>query len=236
MIRSLALAAIALLGLFASGCYVRARPVRSATYTGTATVQATASAPQGVVVYQPPPAPRATVAVTARPPAPYSNAVWVDGHWQWNGAQYVWVDGHWVQGRAGHVYVQPRWERRGNGYVYVSGSWRRGAGRGSVTVRRPRTNVVVRQPARPRTRVRVGARRPRGRTTTTVVQQPNGGQTTVRSTTRPRSRGPVGTIRRRQNRRQNRHQNRRQNNTVRVQGSGSVSTMGGSGRATVRVR
>ena len=115
-----------LLGLLAlsSGCYatVRTRPVYVQP-VATATV-ATAPAPQGVVVYQAPPAPRATVAV--RPAAPVQGAVWVQGHWQWNGAQYIWVQGSWLQPRAGAVYVQPRWERRGRGYVYVQGTWRPG--------------------------------------------------------------------------------------------------------------
>jgi hypothetical protein len=126
------LAALAL--TFASGCYatVRARPVYVQP-VATATVT-TAPAPQGVVVYQAPPAPRATVSV--RPAAPWAGAVWVQGNWQWNGAQYVWVQGRWLQPRAGAVYVQPRWQRRGRGYVYVQGSWR-GNGRGR-TVRRQR--------------------------------------------------------------------------------------------------
>ncbi len=228
MIRSLTLAALALVGLFASGCYVRARPARTVTYSGTVSATAGAPAAQGVVVYQAPPPAQATIAVNARPPAPYPNSVWVDGHWEWNGNQYVWMNGYWVQGRVNHVYIQPRWERRGNGYVYVTGSWRPASGRSRVVVQRPRTNVVV-QPAAPRATIRVGGR-PRGRTTTTVVQQPRG-QTTVRTVGPPR--GPTTTVRQ-----QNRRRNNRPRGTVRVQGSGTVRTQGasGSGRATVRVR
>ncbi|MCS6798388.1 MAG: hypothetical protein NZ898_07650 [Myxococcota bacterium] len=104
------------------GCYARAR------------VHAYPAA--GVVVYQPPPPPR--VVITTPPPPPYPGAVWVEGHWTWNGYTYVWVDGHWIQPRAGYVWVQPRWVRRGGGWVYVQGSWR--------AAPRPRRSVVVVQP------------------------------------------------------------------------------------------
>lgn len=119
-----------------SGCYatVRTRPVYVQP-VATATVS-TAPVQQGVVVYQAPPPQRAVVAV--RPAAPINGAVWVDGHWQWNGAQYVWVQGFWLQPRAGAVYVQPRWEQRGRGYVYVEGSWR--AGHPRAVQRRQRVN------------------------------------------------------------------------------------------------
>ncbi len=125
MLRRLLFLGILVAGSLAlSGCYARAH---GGVYA-TAPVHAS-----GVVVYQAPPAPR--VVVHTPPPAPYQGAVWVQGHWQWNGAQYVWVDGHYMQPRAGYVYVQPRWERRGNGYVYVQGTWRAGGG-GQVHVHR----------------------------------------------------------------------------------------------------
>lgn len=74
----------------------------------------------GVTVYQAPPPAQVVV---SRPAQPYGNAVWVDGHWQWNGNQYVWVDGYWVQQRPGYTFYQPRWVRQGNGYVYSQGGW-----------------------------------------------------------------------------------------------------------------
>ena len=138
-----------------SGCTVHAttRPAYATGYVSS-----------GTVVYTAPPAPRATV--TVRPSAPYHGAIWVDGHWQWNGAQYVWVDGFYQQPRAGYVYVQPRWERRGNGYVYVQGNWNPHRGNVHVqTTNRPhhrthhqrRGNVTVRArtPAPPSGNVRV---------------------------------------------------------------------------------
>jgi hypothetical protein len=39
----------------------------------------------------PPPAP----IVEYRPAEPYYRAVWVPGHWQWNGRRYVWRRGHY---------------------------------------------------------------------------------------------------------------------------------------------
>lgn len=89
------------------GCLVRGRAGFGATVS------------PGVVVYQDPPPPRMVV----QPAAPYGGAVWVEGNWQWNGAQWVWADGYWQQPRVGYVYVQPRWERRGNGWVHVEGRW-----------------------------------------------------------------------------------------------------------------
>lgn len=158
-------------------------------------VRATTPAPQGVVVYQAPPQQQVVV---QRPVQPYANAVWVDGHYEWNGQQYVWVPGYWVQQRAGYQFVQPRWVRRGNGYVYVRGGWGRGGRvvhyvnpgprrvrvRGpGVRVRRggyvgPRRTVVRRGPRRTVVRTRT----PRG---TVVRRQGPRGSVTVRR------RGPV---------------------------------------------
>ena len=76
----------------------------------------------GVAVYSaPPPAP-----VVVAQPAPVAGAVWVEGHYQWNGSQYVWVDGYYVQQRAGYQFVQPRWVVQGGRHVYVQGGWAQG--------------------------------------------------------------------------------------------------------------
>ena len=142
--------AMGVLGM--TGCVVHTRP--------RATVVATAPA-SGVVVYQAPPARRVVV---NRPAAPYQGAIWVEGHWQWNGAQYVWVQGRYVRPRAGYVYVQPTWQRRGNGYVYVAGGWRQGRGRVRTTT------VRTRGPAVRTTTVRT--RGPAVRTTTVRTNRP----------------------------------------------------------------
>jgi hypothetical protein len=132
--------------LATSGCYahLRAQPA------------------SGYVVYESPPPPR----VVVRPAVPYAGAIWVAGHWQWNGAQWMWAEGYWEQPRAGYVYVQPRWQRQGRGYVYVGGGWQ---GRGQVHVQgrgrvqqprgrvRARSNVHV-APPRGSVEVRGGGR------------------------------------------------------------------------------
>ena len=50
--------------------------------------------PRTVVVDRgpyPPPPPR----VEYRPPGPPFPAVWVPGHWRWNGYRYIWIRGHY---------------------------------------------------------------------------------------------------------------------------------------------
>jgi hypothetical protein len=142
--RSLTPFLVALVALASSGCY--------AGYRGRVGTTVQVQAQYGFV-YQAPPPPMQTYA----PPAPYAGAQWIEGHWEWNGAQYVWVEGSWVQGQPGLVYLQPRWERRGGGYVYVDGGWSGGAGvvvqpgpsvTGTVVVQPQRGPVVVQpQPA-----------------------------------------------------------------------------------------
>ena len=135
----------------ATGCARRA-------YTRTVYSQ-----PSGVYVASAPPPPPAT-RVTVQPAAPYGGAVWVQGHYQWNGAQYVWVQGHYVQQRAGYQFVQPRWVNRGGRYTYQAGGW----GRNGRVVHvyqpqrryyRPRARVVQRRVVQPRARVQVRGRR-----------------------------------------------------------------------------
>ena len=75
--------------------------------------------PQPVVVVSAPPPPR----VEVRTAAPYTNAVWVGGHWQWNGTQHVWVPGHWQQQQPGRVWVDARWEAGPGGFRFVAGHW-----------------------------------------------------------------------------------------------------------------
>ncbi|MBX3275933.1 MAG: hypothetical protein KF729_37100 [Sandaracinaceae bacterium] len=105
LVRSLVVVSLGVAALAVSGCASRAyvRP-------GTVYVQSA-----------PPPA-----RVSVRPMAPYAGAVWVDGHYEWDGYQYVWVDGHYVQPRAGYTFVQPRWVNQGGRYVYHNGGWGRG--------------------------------------------------------------------------------------------------------------
>ncbi|MEQ8461369.1 MAG: hypothetical protein RLO52_02600 [Sandaracinaceae bacterium] len=219
-IRALLLVGLGALALAATGCATRvyARPASGAVY-GTSSV----------AVYQAPP-PRQTVAV--RPAAPYGNAVWVEGHWQWNGGQYVWVDGYYVQQRPGYTFQQPRWVQQGGRYVYVQGGWAQGGRvvhhvrpaprvRARTVVRQPRRGRVVVQPRRGpvvRQRTVVG---PRGGSRT-VVQGRRGGSVTVRQSPRGRT-----TVRRRP-------PARGRGVTVRARGGRGGGQRGGS--VTVRPR
>lgn len=72
-----------------------------------------------VFVHTAPPPPRTMV----RAHAPRQDAVWVEGYWSWNGAQYVWVEGRWERSRPGYVWVQPAWQHDGNGWYFVEGHW-----------------------------------------------------------------------------------------------------------------
>ncbi|MCB9591454.1 MAG: YXWGXW repeat-containing protein [Sandaracinaceae bacterium] len=129
----------------------------------------------GTVYVQSAPPPPPATRVVVRPAAPYSNAVWVEGHYQWNGAQYVWVPGHYVQQRAGYTFVQPRWVNQGGRYVYVDGGWGRG-GRVVHTYRAPAPRATVRYQGR-RRGVSVGVRR---RSPGVRVSGPRGGTVVVR--------------------------------------------------------
>src|SRR5690606_14588999 len=101
--------------LATTGCARRA-------YVATSYGGATYATAGGVTVYSaPPPAP-----VVVQRPAPVAGAVWVEGHYTWNGSQYVWVDGYYVQQRPGYTIVQPRWVVQGGRYVYVQGGWAQG--------------------------------------------------------------------------------------------------------------
>ncbi|MCK4352381.1 YXWGXW repeat-containing protein [candidate division WOR-3 bacterium] len=59
-----------------------------------------------IVVRTPPPPPKEEV----RPSAPYSNAVWVSGHWKYTRHNYVWVPGHWKKVPRGWKWVPGHWK------------------------------------------------------------------------------------------------------------------------------
>ena len=84
-------AAITVLG--ASGCVVRDQPV---TYASAGY----ASGPEysaEVYVQTPPPAP----VVEYPPPPPAYGYVWVNGYWDWTGADWYWQQGYYVPPRHG---------------------------------------------------------------------------------------------------------------------------------------
>jgi hypothetical protein len=73
-------------------------------------------------VYAPGPPPPSKVEV--KPAKPNAKAVWVSGHWKWNGNTYVWKSGYWATKPKGH-WVPGHWEKHGRGHVWVPGHWKR---------------------------------------------------------------------------------------------------------------
>lgn len=68
----------------------------------------------------PPPAPQDPM-----PPSPAPNAVWVAGHWLYDGRSYTWVAGRWeIPPPMATVYVPAHNEIRDGQRVYVPGHWR----------------------------------------------------------------------------------------------------------------
>jgi len=62
----------------------------------------------------------ARVAVVTR------DAVWADGHCQWDGARWVWVDGGWrLPPERGVTWQAPVWRPRGATFIFVPGGWAR---------------------------------------------------------------------------------------------------------------
>jgi len=59
------------------------------------------------------------------PPQPSGNAVWIRGHYEYNGNGYQWMSGHWEVPPGGmRAYIGPSWQPAANGgYVYVRGHW-----------------------------------------------------------------------------------------------------------------
>lgn len=92
-----------------------------------------------------PPAPLQEVV----PAAPQPGWVWVNGYWQWTGAEYVWVQGHWEAApQPGYVYVAPGWVAVGGVYHFRRGRWVARAQPARVRYVHPRPRVVVRPGAR----------------------------------------------------------------------------------------
>ncbi len=137
---------IALLGaLVFAGCgpvYVRSR----GTVRARATVRV-AAPPTHVVVQSAPPPVRP--AVTARPPSPTSGAVWVAGHYKWEGQTWVWIDGHWETGHPGEVWVAPVASNEGGRVVYRPGYWCPADQQPDPAYRTPGTVRVSVRPAQP---------------------------------------------------------------------------------------
>ncbi len=65
------------------------------------------------------------VRVEVRSARPFPNAVWIAGHWQWNGVRFVWVSGKWVKPQSGRVWVPGHWRQTRHGWRWVPGRWKR---------------------------------------------------------------------------------------------------------------
>jgi len=59
-----------------------------------------------------------------RPPKLHASAVWVAGHWNWNGARYAWVNGHWDKNPKGREWISGKWKKTPNGWLWEDGHWR----------------------------------------------------------------------------------------------------------------
>jgi hypothetical protein len=56
--------------------------------------------------------------------APFTNAVWIDGHWKWSEGSYVWLGGHWERVREGsHGWQKGVWSKRGDSWLWTPGKW-----------------------------------------------------------------------------------------------------------------
>ena len=78
-------------------------------------------ASHAVFVQKPP----AAVKQEAPGQKPYTNAVWVGGHWIWKGGKYVWAAGYWAKPQPGKTYVPGHWQKTSRGHVWVKGHWRK---------------------------------------------------------------------------------------------------------------
>jgi len=76
--------------------------------------------PRAVRVDRPPPALRDADDHGERPSA---TAVWVSGHWRWDGG-WVWEPGKWQEPRPGHVWEPPLATARDGVYEYYPGYFR----------------------------------------------------------------------------------------------------------------
>jgi hypothetical protein len=64
------------------------------------------------------------------PPKPRSDAVWVDGSWDWDGDRYRWVAGGWVIVPEGVRFARWVIVRRGDGQLFFAPSvWRNANGK-----------------------------------------------------------------------------------------------------------
>lgn len=64
-----------------------------------------------------------TEIVYAKPAAPGTDYVWIDGDWYWSGGTYVWRNGYWAHA-SGRTWEKGFWEHRPHGYYWHKGHWK----------------------------------------------------------------------------------------------------------------
>jgi hypothetical protein len=57
------------------------------------------------------------------PPRPGPAAVWMEGQWNWTGAEYAWVAGHWETKPKGNAWVPGHWAKTPHGWKHINGHW-----------------------------------------------------------------------------------------------------------------
>ncbi|HEY3909023.1 MAG TPA: hypothetical protein VGM07_03940 [Stellaceae bacterium] len=76
----------------------------------------------------------ATVPVAPYPPPPMraeipplaqsADALWLVGHWSWDGARYAWAPGHYVRRPSPTANWLPGyWEQASGGWIWTEGHW-----------------------------------------------------------------------------------------------------------------
>jgi hypothetical protein len=62
--------------------------------------------------------------VEARGLAPFKDAVWIDGRWDWRDGRYVWSGGHWEHPKKGfNRWQRGDWAHQGASWIWIPGKW-----------------------------------------------------------------------------------------------------------------
>ena len=60
--------------------------------------------------------------VVARTESPFTDAVWVENEYRWDGNTYIVVPAHWEKSRG--TWVPGYWKETSGGYTWVPGHWK----------------------------------------------------------------------------------------------------------------
>ncbi len=93
-----------------SACVVTPYPRPTYGYAGGGTV---------IVADRAPP----PVYVETAPPLPYEGAVWLGGHWGFEGGRHVWVPGRYEHARAGYGWAPHQWVAGDGRWHLRGGEW-----------------------------------------------------------------------------------------------------------------